>query len=101
MTGDKRILQDRNEWESQYESGKWDLLSGDSELAHYSVVAGFIRYHRSSVSLLDIGCGEGVILDHLHQDVVQHYTGVDIAQAALNRVQQKRKNAEVVCSTLE
>jgi 2-polyprenyl-3-methyl-5-hydroxy-6-metoxy-1,4-benzoquinol methylase len=93
--------QSRELWEDQYKSGAWDSLSNRDEFAHYTVVAGFIQQERRPVSLLDVGCGEGVILKYLDLDSITRFTGVDIAQAALDRLQPRRPEDRLICSGLE
>ena len=96
-----RIRENREIWEKEYASGQWALLRDQYELARYRVVAGFIQAGGQPVSLLDIGCGEGVILHHLELQRITRYTGLDVAQAALDRISLRRPEDEYVCSTLE
>lgn len=51
------------------------------ELAHYSVLAGYHKRLKPGGSLLDVGCGAGVFLDHLHADSYSAYVGVDFPKA--------------------
>ena len=66
------------------------MLFRSAEFAHYAMVAAYIQISRRPISLLDIGCGEGQILKHLNLDLIAQYTGVDIAQAALDQITPKR-----------
>lgn len=96
-----RVKQERSSWEQEYSSGKWSCLGASAEFAHYAIVAAYIQISRRPISLLDIGCGEGQILKHLNLDLVAQYTGVDIAQAALDQIIPKRPQDRFICSTLE
>jgi SAM-dependent methyltransferase len=95
------VIQDKQTWEREYRSGNWQFLSGIGELAHNTVVAGFIHRSRKPLTLLDLGCGQGAIRQHLNMDLVTQYTGVDLAQIALDRLSPKRGNDRLVCSSVE
>jgi 2-polyprenyl-3-methyl-5-hydroxy-6-metoxy-1,4-benzoquinol methylase len=95
------IKQEKGHWEDEYESGLWNRLHGSQEFARYTLVSGYIQRSRRQVSLLDIGCGEGVILKHLNLDLVGEYTGIDIAQTALDKIAPKRGQDRYICSSLE
>jgi 2-polyprenyl-3-methyl-5-hydroxy-6-metoxy-1,4-benzoquinol methylase len=95
------IKQDKASWEQAYQQGQWDRLASDGEYAHNLVVGGFIRRRPKPYSLLDVGCGSGVILRYLDLAMVTRYTGVDLAQAALDRIEIKRPQDRYVCSSLE
>lgn len=95
------IKQDKVSWEAAYRKGEWDSLASDAEYAHNVVVGGFIRRRATSYSLLDVGCGSGVILRYLDLTLVTQYTGMDLAQAALDRIEPKRPQDRYICSSLE
>jgi 2-polyprenyl-3-methyl-5-hydroxy-6-metoxy-1,4-benzoquinol methylase len=51
------------------------------ELAHYSVLAGYARALKPGGSVLDVGCGDGILRTHLHDGAFSKYVGVDFPQA--------------------
>lgn len=51
------------------------------ELAHYSVLAGYVRELKPGGALLDVGCGDGVFRRHLHPDAFSSYVGIDFPEA--------------------
>jgi 2-polyprenyl-3-methyl-5-hydroxy-6-metoxy-1,4-benzoquinol methylase len=73
--------------EQQYRSGGWDYLAGDDEAAHYQAIAQFYARHLAGGSLLDIGCGAGILLAYLARAGMDpaRYTGVDLAQEAVDK----------------
>jgi SAM-dependent methyltransferase len=71
------------EWEEQYRSGRWDYLHGGDEAARYEAIAGLLRRLRPGGSVLDVGCGEGILRDWLRPSGYAAYVGVDISPTAL------------------
>lgn len=51
------------------------------ELAHYSVLAGYMKALAPGASLLDVGCGDGIFRTHLHADSFARYVGIDFPEA--------------------
>ncbi len=96
-----KTKQDRSTWESQYQSGLWGCLQDDHESARYEMVAAFVQRDRHQLSLADVGCGEGVILGYLNLEFVAKYTGIDIAQSALDKIKPRRTQDRYICSSLE
>ncbi len=73
----------RRAWEDQYRAGTWRFLEGPGELARYGVVAGAIRRLVPGGKVLDVGCGEGVLADHLRPDGYRRYLGLDLSETAV------------------
>ncbi len=96
-----KIKQEKGQWEDEYESGLWNRLHGNHEFARYTLVSGYIQKSGQQVSLLDIGCGEGVILKYLNLGLIGDYTGIDIAQTALDKINPRRSQDRYICSSLE
>lgn len=86
-------------WEAQYRGGHWDRLRSLDELAHYSVIAGYCRYLKPGGIVLDIGCGEGILLKMLGADVYSHYVGIDLASEAISRAAaEPNSKAILICA---
>jgi SAM-dependent methyltransferase len=51
------------------------------ELAHYSVLAGYVRTLKPGGAVLDVGCGDGVFRTHLQPDAFSRYVGIDFPEA--------------------
>jgi 2-polyprenyl-3-methyl-5-hydroxy-6-metoxy-1,4-benzoquinol methylase len=51
------------------------------ELAHYSILAGYVKALRPGTSILDVGCGDGILRTHLHGDAFARYVGIDFPEA--------------------
>lgn len=70
-------------WEEQYSGGKWEFLGGLTEVARYSVIAGYIAYLKTNPAILDVGCGEGILFHRYRSLGYTNYTGIDLSAAAL------------------
>ncbi|HYN19459.1 MAG TPA: methyltransferase domain-containing protein [Thermoanaerobaculia bacterium] len=71
----------REQWEEQYRAGKWELMRSTDELARYSVIAGYLHHFHPGGSVLDVGSGEGLLLDHLRP--FSRYLGIDLSEEAV------------------
>ncbi len=70
-------------WDSQYLSGDWAYLAGAGEAARYSVIVEYLRSLKPGGSILDVGCGEGILRERLRPYDYSRYVGIDISKVAL------------------
>jgi 2-polyprenyl-3-methyl-5-hydroxy-6-metoxy-1,4-benzoquinol methylase len=89
------LLQSAQTWEAQYAAGRWDYLAQLSELARFSVLAGYICHLKPGGAVLDTGCGQGVLLRRLPRSCYSRYVGIDVSGSAI-AVAQEQGNE---CST--
>lgn len=82
-TGRGDVPASREQWERQYRAGDWELLRGTDELARYSVLVGYLHHLHPGGSLLDVGCGEGLLRDRLAPLGYSRYLGIDLSAAAI------------------
>ena len=85
------LLQSAHTWEAQYAAGRWDFLAELSELARFSILAGYICHLKPGGAVLDTGCGQGVLLRRLPSSCYSRYVGIDVAGSAI-AVAQKQQN---------
>jgi 2-polyprenyl-3-methyl-5-hydroxy-6-metoxy-1,4-benzoquinol methylase len=85
------LLQSGQTWEAQYAAGRWDFLAELSELARFSVLAGYICHLKPGAAVLDSGCGQGVLLRRLPSSCYARYVGIDISASAI-AVAQRQQN---------
>jgi 2-polyprenyl-3-methyl-5-hydroxy-6-metoxy-1,4-benzoquinol methylase len=84
----------RRRWNRQYAAGEWTWLTRPTELARYSVLAGYALELKPGGKLLDVGCGEGLLRDRLHPDAFTEYVGIDFEEAirrAAHRVDERTR----------
>jgi 2-polyprenyl-3-methyl-5-hydroxy-6-metoxy-1,4-benzoquinol methylase len=82
------LLQSAQTWEAQYAAGRWDFLAELSELARFSVLAGYICHLKPGGSVLDTGCGHGVLLRRLPVSCYSKYVGIDVSGSAISVAQE-------------
>jgi 2-polyprenyl-3-methyl-5-hydroxy-6-metoxy-1,4-benzoquinol methylase len=75
-----------NQWRERYESGGWDYLGSVYQLAHYSLLAGYLEFYRCR-SILDVGCGSGLLRSRMTGTAFDRYVGIDPVPAAIDRAQ--------------
>ena len=77
------------EWSRAYEGGHLDYYGRLDELGRYSVTVGyiawFLREHgaRHDATVLDIGCGTGLLRARLEGLAFERYVGVDLSERAV------------------
>lgn len=75
-------------WNDQYATGRWEYLKDLSEVHRNSIIAGCCQRLAAQPSVLDIGCGEG-ILQEMIAPWYGSYVGIDLSQEAINKAQAK------------
>jgi 2-polyprenyl-3-methyl-5-hydroxy-6-metoxy-1,4-benzoquinol methylase len=71
--------------DAQYAGEQWDYLGSINEAPRFGIVAAYCRTLAPAGSLLEIGCGEGLLVQHLGRDGFRAYAGVDISAVAISR----------------
>ena len=66
-------------WNTEYAEGGWKWLRNLDELAHHAVLAGYFARLKPGGTLLDVGCGEGVLHEQL-RGCYSQYVGTDFAE---------------------
>ena len=82
----------REVWESQYLAGRWDYMAQVDELARYSTIVGFVQYLKPAGSILDVGCGEGILFRQYRVYGYAKYVGIDISEAAINKISEEKND---------
>lgn len=82
-------------WESQFSSGHWDRLYNQDERDHYLTICDFYNTYSPGKSILDVGCGQGVLYHYLREqaNIGIGYLGIDISSTAIEKAKQRFQNA--------
>jgi 2-polyprenyl-3-methyl-5-hydroxy-6-metoxy-1,4-benzoquinol methylase len=76
--------------DAEYAAGLWDYLRSVNELPRFSVVAGYCHHFKKGGKILELGSGEGILLERLCPSKYSLYVGVDISREAINRAASKQ-----------
>lgn len=79
----------REFWDSHYISGDWDFLRNIDQLAPYSIIVGYFKHFKFGGSILDVGCGEGILYERLEPNSYFKYVGIDVSGDAISRISHK------------
>jgi len=74
-------------WNHEFGSGQWDWLGGLTEMPRNAVIAGYYRTLGATGTILDVGCGAGVLQPLLHSVGYERYLGVDLSTTAIEQAQ--------------
>ena len=77
-------------WESQYRDGRWIYLNGLQQMTRYSVIAGYLHTLKNGGCMLDVGCGEGVLLARLGDANYEKFVGIDWSHVAIEQAQKRQ-----------
>jgi 2-polyprenyl-3-methyl-5-hydroxy-6-metoxy-1,4-benzoquinol methylase len=80
-------------WDRQYASGFGDQLNLPEEQEHNQTLVDFMVSANKNKTILDVGCGEGLLLDYLDRWGYQRYVGIDFSDVALRNAS-KRANSK-------
>ncbi|MFZ4715227.1 MAG: class I SAM-dependent methyltransferase [Bacteriovoracaceae bacterium] len=70
----------------QFQHNKWDWLENLDELPRYSLLTGYHRFHNLGGSVLDLGCGQGLLLKRFAPSDYSSYLAVDYSAAAIKQI---------------
>jgi 2-polyprenyl-3-methyl-5-hydroxy-6-metoxy-1,4-benzoquinol methylase len=73
-------------WDAQFSDGQWDYMRKE-EARYEAIVDGIVRFGAGG-SILDVGCGEGILFQHVQASnrPYQRYVGVDISEVAIAKL---------------
>jgi SAM-dependent methyltransferase len=74
---------DKAVWEAKYRAGDWAFMHDLHQVPRYAAIASLAHRLRPGGAILDVGCGEGVLQDHLLPLGYARYLGVDVSETAV------------------
>ncbi len=75
-------------WSSAYGGGGRDY-SGPAEAARYGILAAYLRLVEESPSILDFGCGTGLVLERIQGIPFRDYVGIDSSPVAIELARER------------
>lgn len=77
-------------WNRQYRNGRWNNLKSEREAARYQKIIEFARkYGPKNPSILDIGCGEGVLTERMDPKDYSFFMGMDFSSESIKLASKK------------
>jgi 2-polyprenyl-6-hydroxyphenyl methylase/3-demethylubiquinone-9 3-methyltransferase len=74
-----------SDWDQEYASGEIAYYGELHELGRYSVLVGYVRHLGPGVTLVDVGCGPGILRARLADVPFGRYLGVDPSEVAIEQ----------------
>lgn len=84
------------EWDEAFRSGRRAFLHDVDEAARTGILAAWLNTCDCGQRVLDIGCGEAILLRHLDRAALEAYVGVDLSAVALSGAAADRSVARLV-----
>jgi SAM-dependent methyltransferase len=92
--GGQWIAQPGSKWDAEFKKGKWRYLDTIplERVRLAAIGSGLTRMYGLPVNatILDVGCGEGIISDYITAEQKANYIGVDISKVAIDQAIKKR-----------
>jgi SAM-dependent methyltransferase len=79
-----RTPQPAEVWDAQFRSGHWKYLDSAAQVAHYAVIAGYVRQLFEQPRILDVGCGHGRLYQLMQAVPHARYHGFDLSSVAID-----------------
>jgi SAM-dependent methyltransferase len=86
---DPMLQVDVETWNRQYGRGAWSYLSDLKEVPRYAIQASWIGHLQNKPSILDVACGEGLLVPYLRFIEYERYLGIDISEVAIRAAKMK------------
>jgi len=80
-------------WNREYASGFGSVLETPENREHYLMLADFLVEAGKNKSILDVCCGEGLLVDFIEPHGYERYVGFDFSEVALKSAS-RRANAK-------
>lgn len=98
----RRAMPSRDAWDREYSTQAWQHLHSEEELPRYALLSALMRKHQHPGSVLDIGCGEGILFEHLWPGSFTQYCGIDLSLEAISQAKsQSHAEATFQCADAE
>ena len=86
------------DFDREWSTGYWDYMRDLSHVSRYGLLASLVLHGREQPAILDVGCGEGTLFEHLHGRAT--YLGFDVSAQAVARGAARHPEARFVQATV-
>jgi SAM-dependent methyltransferase len=79
----------KRRWNKQYRHGRWESLKSEKEAKRYNQIINYMKsYSPSNPTILDIGCGEGVLNERMKGFDFEYF--LDFSEVSIELAQNKK-----------
>lgn len=80
----------KRRWNKQYRNGRWESLKSDKEAHRYYQIIDFMKkYGPKNPSILDLGCGDGVLRERMEGFDFDTFKGIDFSTVSIAKAKAK------------
>ncbi len=80
----------KRRWNKQYKSGRWESLKSEIEAKRYYQILDYLKeFAPANPSILDIGCGDGVMNRHMQDVTFDYFLGVDFSSVSIEKAKEQ------------
>lgn len=80
----------RQRWNKQYKQGRWESLGSEKEAVRYQKIIELIEvFAPKAPSILDIGCGDGLLTERMNPQNYSYFMGVDFSKESIKLATKK------------
>src|SRR5688572_32656730 len=94
-------IESKKLWDEQYAAGKWTYLEDPAEKSRHAIISLYSKHLKPFGKILDVGCGECILMDFLDIEQMLKYTGIDISEEAVMLARKKRKANAIVADAVD
>lgn len=88
-------------WDGLYQSGEPDRYRSLEQCGRYGVIEAYCKALRRSASVLEVGCGVGILLDRFDKTFLERYCGIDVSPVAIEKARKVWPRAEFLVGLAE
>ncbi len=74
---------DVRRWDDAYRDGEFDYMASLGERPRYAMLVSYLDLAAKPETILDVGCGPGILRQHLAQTRFCSYVGIDTSEVAI------------------
>lgn len=93
--------QSRIAWDGLYQSGEPNRYRSLDHCARYGVIEAYCKLLGHPASVLDVGCGVGILFDRFDKTFIAKYCGIDISPIAIESARKVLTGAEFIVGPAE
>ena len=92
----------RYQWDKEYASGRWDYFNDELQVSRYEAVLKVVDGYPGKRTILELGCGEGILQARMRPGSYERFLGIDISKVAIRKASRlKDRSTDYKCGDME